>query len=1032
MPLPPEDNSVLVERTQRTLSEGEGAFFDEGGRIRHTVNYNGQTYSTELTTEEDVTPTDTLQQFQFTETSIGGANFSLDLGENAVIVRDGNGNQRAIFGQITTTGYGLQAKDSSGNELVGLYGTTNKISNWTISPSSFSNTSQDGSKTISLESGLADNQPKVKVLDGSNTIVELGVIGNNLSGLKINNSAGTNVVTIDGSGTTEIAGWEFTNQKFQSGSTGQTRIELDSNKSRVSVIDSSNVTKTAMGYLEGLQKNNSIGHLISSPTNNAGGAVITVSAIDSAEHENAFPDNNGLAGLLYWIASDSSGTQITQQTAGIPIVSNTYNSITLAAGTSNSYANGYSTSYVFVNAAYNAQNGISQSRYFKLVFASDDYGFWAIQGDKMRIDGDVTYESGDWLIESDGAIKFFSGEGKEIMRLGTKTGEKGLFIGSDLSSVTPLAQYTGQKILIGDESGQHMKYTTAGGLEITGDITVTGDTSNNFYSNFQLGSVGTQNLPTSHYAVITGTGGLNQYQHATGMQFYDTNMNPTYNPIDNIWSSDGWDCGWFVKKEFKREDIPTLTWDVQLLKSGGGSGDANQQDSNNDNRFEMVGWHESKTSAAHTVMGYGVYFSRDDAYWYGNSGSVATIWTNDTSKAGNTYRVVISLTSSGAVGRLYENGDFTTPMSSVTFTNDSSTTTWYAGALQRNGVSAKLRHQQIAIGNVAPSVPTKISGGLITTGKIQSTDTKTFFDLDNDDLRVNDGTNDRIVIGKLANNNYGMRVAFDGQSASGSPNLDQLAFSTEFTLPKYQIVYMDGRELRQAQGSLTTTPYPTGYVQPTSVLYQANLNDDANTSGYIGDLQLVNPPNKWDGSNSSNNSALFGEMKIAHPYFHDRSIKFLRFNCLAAAGTGVVFGVTSFLVGGNNFVYNHYTQNTSSDFTGNNGSWTSNYTTGWGLAPNDNHSSNQFNISNNPFVKGSSESLSNVGGSSYSDNWYSLSVRIDVSSLAHGSLYTCLASVGGYSLPNGNSSSNSVGRIIMPMTTAHGYEMTSNTLNSFG
>ncbi len=1029
--VPPEDKSVLVESRNRTLSEGEGAFFDEGGRIRHKVNYNGQTYSSELTTDEDVTPTDTLQQFQFTETSIGGANFSLDLGENAVIVRDGNGNQRAIFGQITSVGYGLQAKDSSGNELVGLYGTTNKISNWTISPSAFSNTSQDGTKTISLESGLSDNQPKVKVVDGSTTILELGVIGSNLSGLKINNSAGTNVVTIDGSGTTQIAGWEFTNQKFQSGSTGQTRIELDSDKSRVSVIDSSNVTKTAMGYLEGLQKNNSIGHLISSPSSNSGGAVITVASISSAEHENAFPDNNGLAGLLYWVSKNNGGQTITQQTAGIPIVQNTYNTITLAAGSNNSYASGYNDSYTFVNAAYNASNGLIQSRYFKIVFGSDDYGFWAVQGDKMRIDGDVTYESGDWLIESDGAIKFFSGEGKEIMRLGTKTGEKGLFIGSDLASVTPLAQYTGSKILIGDESAQYMKYTTSGGLEINGDITVAGDTSNSHYETFQLGAVANNisYLPSSKYTIVSGTGGLKQKQTATGMGFWDGNINQTAYGMPPSFSSDGWDTAWFVTAEFKRTDAPVMTWDIRLDQIGVSSDDNFQ--SNSDNRFEMIGWNKQKSSANYSGnVIYGVYFNQDDIYWWGNANS-GTIQSNVPS-SGDTWRIVIQLTPTGAIGRAYKNGDFTTPFSSVTFTNDSSEATCYVGSLQRNGYAPKLNHQQLAIGNVSPSVPTKISGGLITTGKIQSTDTKTFFDLDNDDLRVNDGNNDRVVIGKLANNNYGMRVAFEGQSASGSPSLDQLAFSTEFTLPKYQIIYMDGRELRQAQSSLVNTPYPTGYAYGSSILYQANLTDSSNTSGYVGDLALVNPPNKWDGSNSNNNSALFGEMKIAHPYFHDRSIKFLRFNCLASAGTGVVFGVTSFLVGGNEFVYNHYTQNTSTDFTGDNGSWSNNYTTGWGLAPNDNHNSSQFNISSNPFVKGSSEALSNIGSNTYSNNWYSLSVRIDVSSLTHGSLYTCIANVGGYSLPSGSSSSNSVGRIIMPMTTAHGYEMTSNTLNSFG
>jgi hypothetical protein len=38
----------------------------------------------------------------------------------------------------------------------------------------------------------------------------------------------------------------------------------------------------------------------------------------------------------------------------------------------------------------------------------------------------------------------------------------------------------------------------------------------------------------------------------------------------------------------------------------------------------------------------------------------------------------------------------------------------------------------------------------ITAGKLASTDGKTYFDLDNDVLIVNDGSNDRVMIGKLS------------------------------------------------------------------------------------------------------------------------------------------------------------------------------------------------------------------------------------------------------------------------------------------
>ncbi len=45
---------------------------------------------------------------------------------------------------------------------------------------------------------------------------------------------------------------------------------------------------------------------------------------------------------------------------------------------------------------------------------------------------------------------------------------------------------------------------------------------------------------------------------------------------------------------------------------------------------------------------------------------------------------------------------------------------------------------------------TTISGNQITTGKVQSSDGRTYFDLDNKRIIVNDGTNDRILIGYQA------------------------------------------------------------------------------------------------------------------------------------------------------------------------------------------------------------------------------------------------------------------------------------------
>ena len=49
--------------------------------------------------------------------------------------------------------------------------------------------------------------------------------------------------------------------------------------------------------------------------------------------------------------------------------------------------------------------------------------------------------------------------------------------------------------------------------------------------------------------------------------------------------------------------------------------------------------------------------------------------------------------------------------------------------------------------DVIGSNGTTIDGDKIVTGKIQSSDGKTYFDLDGDKIIMNDGSNDRLLIG---------------------------------------------------------------------------------------------------------------------------------------------------------------------------------------------------------------------------------------------------------------------------------------------
>jgi hypothetical protein len=82
-----------------------------------------------------------------------------------------------------------------------------------------------------------------------------------------------------------------------------------------------------------------------------------------------------------------------------------------------------------------------------------DYGFWARSGDHLAIDGDVIYNSGDWLIEHDGNLRIRDASGNTIVLLGSYNGEKGLFIFDSLGNL--LGKYTSDGFHVGDSEYIH-------------------------------------------------------------------------------------------------------------------------------------------------------------------------------------------------------------------------------------------------------------------------------------------------------------------------------------------------------------------------------------------------------------------------------------------------------------------------------------------------------------------------------------------------------------------------------------------------
>ncbi|MHA1952318.1 MAG: LamG-like jellyroll fold domain-containing protein [Candidatus Heimdallarchaeaceae archaeon] len=228
----------------------------------------------------------------------------------------------------------------------------------------------------------------------------------------------------------EIAGWEFTEELFRSASSGA-RLEMNATENRFSMFDAVG-EKCVMGYLEGLTRNNGTGTA-------TGGSTTYLDDTGQDWQDDEF------IGLEIEITSGTGSPQTRT------ITDNTETRI-----------------YAAFSPA------VGSGSVYEVHYTSNHYGFWAKAGDTLNIDGDVIYESGDWLIHNDGSLKIIDSNSNEIIRLGTDTGEKGLFIYD--TTPTTLAKFISDEIYIGT-AGDYLQYTVAGGLVIEGDVTVSGLTS---------------------------------------------------------------------------------------------------------------------------------------------------------------------------------------------------------------------------------------------------------------------------------------------------------------------------------------------------------------------------------------------------------------------------------------------------------------------------------------------------------------------------------------------------------------------------
>jgi len=439
----PIEKDILDRTPMRDeLRSGESIIVkDEYGEAYEATNIDGTVYRTPLFREdEDFKFGNTI--FQSNEggegiTSGGSGSIAVNPGNTTFTVLDPQGAARVILGQTTDDPkYGIRIQDHSGTVLAGMEGdagaTTATIAGWNINSGYLE---KDGTRLnagshngyFGVNATAYDAEDGIWLGEVSTGVYKFSIKNADSSKyLRYTDSAfeiATGNFSVDASGDITanggtVAGWIIGTNLFKSAASGA-RIELNKALNRVSIFDASS-EKIVMGYLSGVRKNaqhdgNNVWKQASSPTAPGGNTSLTLFTVHTDdiannESETAFKDG-GLVGMTVTMCN-SSGSIVSSTVSGT-ITANTFNTIQITLNISTS------------STSYSAGND-----HFYLTYSSAHYGFWAAKGDTLAIDGDMSYESGDWMIEGDASIKIFNGAGTEVIRLGTHNGDKGLFVGN--------------------------------------------------------------------------------------------------------------------------------------------------------------------------------------------------------------------------------------------------------------------------------------------------------------------------------------------------------------------------------------------------------------------------------------------------------------------------------------------------------------------------------------------------------------------------------------------------------------------------
>ncbi|MHA1347967.1 MAG: hypothetical protein ACTSO3_16310, partial [Candidatus Heimdallarchaeaceae archaeon] len=294
-----------------------------------------------------------------------------------------------------------------------------------------------------LVSDTYERPPVITVQAGNVDRIKLGYLGNTY-GLRGYNNSGTQIFELSAS-TAQISGFNI-----GAGNIASTGIIIDSENKKISINSPTfAATGIQLDYNSGnprFHAGDGVSHYIKYDGSNLSwkGTDTELTTTGTLSVSNLQADGGNIAG---W---EITATKLRSSSSGrrIELNENKDRISVFDSADNEKVVMGY-------------LNGLTKNASPSETWGSDDYGFYAAPGDHLKIDGNATYFSGDWIIQHDAAYKVLDGSNNEIIRLGTHDGKKGIFIWD--STGTLLAEYHANGFLVGDttKTGNYIEYTTA-------------------------------------------------------------------------------------------------------------------------------------------------------------------------------------------------------------------------------------------------------------------------------------------------------------------------------------------------------------------------------------------------------------------------------------------------------------------------------------------------------------------------------------------------------------------------------------------